>query len=125
MHIITSYLKSKPPGLTSLTDLINLDLARILFLGGTALIICLVVIALNIKLPPLISFIIVVSMQLLLHGILFYLTIGAIVQYAHVHLRAVSLSETMTDEAIQVRFIIYMFAEVTVYSGQLIMYMYR
>ncbi len=67
------------------------------------MIFCLVVIALNLKLPPYVSFAIVVPMQLLLHGILLYLTLGAIVQYAHVHQKSVSLSDTITDETIQVK----------------------
>ncbi len=102
MHIITSYLKSKPPGLPSLSDLINHDLVRILFSASTILIISLAVIALDLKIHSHISFIIGACMQFFMHGVLFYLTIGAIVQYIHVHLRTVSLSETIADEAIQV-----------------------
>ncbi len=102
-HIIVSYLKSKPPGLTSLSDLINLDLARTLFLGCAALVACHLVIALNLRLPPYASFALVGSMQVLVHGVMFYLSIGAVVQFAHVYLKSVSLSETVSDETIQVR----------------------
>ncbi len=103
VRTITSYLTSKPPLMVSLTDLINLDLARTIFLGCSCLVAGHLSVAVRARLPESVASVLVFLMRTSLYGILLFLTIGIAVQYAHVVMRSASLFETTSDETIQKR----------------------
>ncbi len=92
--------------MVSLTDLVNLDFVRSLRAAGTLTALVHGLIHLGVCLPDAVVLTLFLVLSFFIHCFLLYLTVGILVQYAHVHLRSASVlerlgAEGMTDEAAQ------------------------
>ena len=98
VHLITSYIKSKPPVQVSLIDLINCDLTYIFYLNFSTMIIVHSLLIAEIAVPPPLACLLAFVADVAVIGVLIYLSIGVVLQFVYMKLRTTHLSESTTDE---------------------------